>query len=168
VYIILFIVAGIWVHGIDGLQITSLAAAGGPSNPLLKVVAVSPGAWFDNYNHHPALWLVPAAGVLTALLTNRMLLTRRSGIALASSGLTQAATIFTAGIALFPFLMPSSTDPNASLTIWDASSSAKTLFIMLVAVLVFLPIVLAYTTWVYSVLRGQITLEAVRRHVGFY
>jgi cytochrome bd ubiquinol oxidase subunit II len=167
-YIILFVVAGIWVHGIDGLQITSLAAAGGPSNPLLKVVAVSPGAWFDNYNQHPVLWLGPATGVLTALLTNRMLLTRRSGIALASSGLTQAATIFTAGIALFPFLMPSSTDPNASLTIWDASSSAKTLLIMLVAVLVFLPIILAYTTWVYSVLRGQITLEAVRRHVGFY
>jgi cytochrome bd ubiquinol oxidase subunit II len=64
--------------------------------------------------------------------------------------------------------MPSSTVPNASLTIWDASSSAKTLLIMLVAVLVFLPIILAYTTWVYSVLRGQITLEAVRRHVGFY
>ena len=166
-YIILFVVAGIWVHGIDGLQITSLAADGGPSNPLLKVVAVSPGAWLDNYNHHPVLWLVPVAGVLTSFLTNRML-TRRNGIALVSSGITQAATIFTAGIALFPFLMPSSTVPNASLTIWDASSSAKTLFIMLVAVLVFLPIILAYTSWVYSVLRGQITLEAVRRHVGFY
>ena len=156
------------MHGIDGLQITSLAADDGPSNPLLKVVAVSPGAWLDNFNHHPVLWLVPAAGVLAALLTNRMLLTKRSGIALVSSGITQAATIFTAGIALFPFLMPSSTVPNASLTIWDASSSAKTLFIMLVAVLIFLPIVLAYTTWVYSVLRGQITLEAIRRHVGFY
>jgi cytochrome d ubiquinol oxidase subunit II len=168
VYIILFIAAGIWVHGMDGLQITSLAAADGPSNPLLKVVAVSPGAWFANYNHHPVLWLVPASGVLTALLTNLMLLTRRRGIALVSSGITQAATIFTAGIALFPFLMPSSTDPNASLTVWDASSSAKTLFIMLVAVLIFLPIVLAYTTWVYSVLRGQITLEAIRRHVGLY
>jgi cytochrome bd ubiquinol oxidase subunit II len=169
IYIVLFIAAGVWVHvSIDGLQITSPIVGGGPSDPLLKVVAVSTGAWFDNYNHHPVLWLVPAAGVLTALLTSLMLLTKRNGIALVSSGITQAATIFTAGIALFPFLMPSSTDPNSSLTIWDASSSAKTLFIMLVAVLVFLPIVLAYTAWVYRVMRGQVTLEAIRRHAGFY
>ncbi len=71
-------------------------------------------------------------------------------------------------IALFPFLMPSSTNPGDSLTIWDASSSAKTLYIMLIAVIVLLPLVLAYTTWVYRVLRGQITLEAIRRHAGFY
>ena len=85
-----------------------------------------------------------------------------------ASGVVQAATIFTAAIALFPFLMPSSTNPGDSLTIWDASSSAKTLYIMLIAVIVLLPIVLAYTTWVYRVLRGQITLEAIRRHAGFY
>jgi cytochrome bd ubiquinol oxidase subunit II len=64
--------------------------------------------------------------------------------------------------------MPSSTMPNHGLTVWDASSSTKTLGIMLVAVVIFLPIVLAYTTWVYRVLRGRVTLEAVRRHAGFY
>ena len=79
-----------------------------------------------------------------------------------------AATILTAGSALFPFLLPSSTVPNHSLTIWDASSSSKTLLIMLVAVVALLPIVLAYTSWVYRVLRGQVTLDAVRRHIGFY
>ena len=92
----------------------------------------------------------------------------RRGFALVASGVTQAATILTAGIALFPFLMPSSTTPDHSLTVWDASSSAKTLLIMLVAVVVFLPIVLAYTTWVYRILRGQVTLEAIRRHAGLY
>jgi cytochrome d ubiquinol oxidase subunit II len=71
-------------------------------------------------------------------------------------------------MALFPFLMPSSTDPGEGLTIWDASSSAKTLFIMLIAVIILLPIVLGYTVWVYRVLRGQVSLEAIRRHVGFY
>ena len=85
-----------------------------------------------------------------------------------TSALTQAGTILTAGIALFPFLMPSSTTPNHGLTVWDASSSAKTLLIMLVAVALFLPIVLLYTTWVFRVLRGRITLEEIRRHSGFY
>jgi cytochrome d ubiquinol oxidase subunit II len=53
------------------------------------------------------------------------------------------------------------------LTIWDASSSEKTLLIMLGAVIVFLPIVLAYTIWVFRVLKGRITLDEIRRHVGY-
>ena len=79
-----------------------------------------------------------------------------------------AGTVLTAGIALFPFLMPSSTRPDHGLTVWDASSSARTLAIMLVVVLVFLPVVLAYTAWVFRVLRGRITLESVRQHSGLY
>jgi len=168
-YAVLFFAAGIWAYSrLDGLRIASQIDRGGPSNPLLKMVVLSPGAWFDNYTRHEALWLVPVASIGAALLTNLMLKIGRAGFALISSGVTQAATIFTVAIALFPFLMPSSTNPNDSLTIWDASSSAKTLFIMLIAVIVFLPIVLAYTTWVYRVLRGKITLEAIRRHVGQY
>ena len=89
-------------------------------------------------------------------------------LALVSSGAAVAATILTAGIALYPFLMPSSTDPDQGLTVWDASSSARTLGIMLIAVLVFLPIVLAYTAWVFRVLRGRITLESIRQHTGLY
>jgi hypothetical protein len=45
---------------------------------------------------------------------------------------------------------------------------AKMLFIMLIAVIVFLPAVRADTVWVYRILRGQITLEAIRRQVGPY
>jgi cytochrome d ubiquinol oxidase subunit II len=102
------------------------------------------------------------------LLTVQLLRLSLHGMALITSGLTQAATILTAGVGLFPFLMPSSTNPSESLTVWDASSSAKTLFIMLIVVVVFLPIVLLYTTWVYRVLRGKISIEAIRRHVGPY
>jgi cytochrome d ubiquinol oxidase subunit II len=165
----LFIAAGVWVFaGIEGQRITSAADGAGPSNPLLKTVVSAAGAWLDNFHAHPVLWLAPAGGIGAALLTYRLLRVHRFGVALVASGVTQAATILTAGVALFPFLMPSSTDPGEGLTIWDASSSAKTLFIMLIAVIVFLPIVLAYTAWVYRVLRGQVSLEAIRRHVGFY
>jgi cytochrome d ubiquinol oxidase subunit II len=79
-----------------------------------------------------------------------------------------ASTILSAGFALFPFLMPSRLDPRSSLTVWDASSSHTTLGIMLVCVFVFLPIVLAYTAWVYRVLRGRVTLEHIRRSHGVY
>ena len=56
---------------------------------------------------------------------------------------------------------PSSTTPNSSLTVWDASSSALTLGIMLGVTVVFLPIVLAYTAWVFRVLRGRVTASAI-------
>jgi cytochrome bd ubiquinol oxidase subunit II len=169
VFTFVFIAAGVWVSaGLQGERITSLANGAGPSNPLLKTVVYVRGAWLDNYRMHGVLWMAPVGGIIGALLTYQLLRLGRSGPALVTSGITQTATILTAGIALFPFLMPSSTNPSDSLTIWDASSSAKTLFIMLVAVIVFLPIVLAYTTWVYRILRGRISLDAIRRHVGPY
>ena len=63
---------------------------------------------------------------------------------------------------MFPFVMPSSSDPRSSLTLWDAVSSHGTLQIMFWVVVIFLPIVLAYTSWVYRVLRGKITVETIR------
>jgi cytochrome d ubiquinol oxidase subunit II len=114
------------------------------------------------------LWLAPAIALLAAGVTWTLLGRRRPGVAFLSSCLTLAGTILTAGIALFPFLMPSSARPDHGLTVWDASSSARTLFLMLVVVGVFLPVVLAYTAWVFRVLRGRITLDEIRRHAGLY
>jgi cytochrome bd ubiquinol oxidase subunit II len=168
-FLIAFVAAGVWLAtGLDGQRIVSAANHDGPSNPLLKSVEIARGAWLDNYRMHGALWIAPAAAVGAALLTQQLLRAGRFGAAFATSALTQAGTILTGGIALFPFLMPSSTHPDHGLTVWDASSSAKTLFIMLVAVIVLLPIVLAYTAWVFRVLRGQVTLERIRRHTGLY
>jgi cytochrome d ubiquinol oxidase subunit II len=168
VFAVAFVVAGIWICLEDGRRITSLIAGDGASNPLLKSVVVSPGAWLDNFSKHSWLWVVPVGALVAALLTVQLLRLKLHGVALFTSGLTQSATILTAGVGLFPFLMPSSTNPSESLTVWDASSSAKTLLIMLFAVIVFLPLILLYTTWVYRVLRGKISLEAIRRHVGPY
>jgi cytochrome d ubiquinol oxidase subunit II len=169
VYVCAFAAAGAWLAaGLPGHRISSGADPFGPSSPLLKSVTVVPGAWLDNYRGHEILWLAPLIGLLGAGGAWVLLRIGRPGAAFIASSLTLAATILTAGIALFPFLMPSSTDPDQGLTIWDASSSAKTLFIMLLCVIVLLPIVLAYTAWVFRVLRGKITLEYMRKHGGLY
>ncbi|HEV2229343.1 MAG TPA: cytochrome d ubiquinol oxidase subunit II [Steroidobacteraceae bacterium] len=169
VFIVGFLVAGAWVaNAIDGHRISSAVDTLAAANPLAKHVAVAPGAWLGNYRAHGVLWLAPLAAVIAAALAAALLRTGRAGLAFVASGAAAAATILTAGIALFPFLMPSSSHPDQGLTVWDASSSARTLGIMLIAVLVFLPIVLAYTAWVFRVLRGRITLESVRRHTGLY
>lgn len=59
-----------------------------------------------------------------------------------ASGVAVASVIATAGFSAFPFLLPSSLDLNASLTVWDASSSRSTFLIMFFATLAVLPLVL--------------------------
>ena len=168
-FIILFLIAGVWVaSAIDGYRLSAPVDTLGPSNPLGKHVASLAGGWLGNFRVHGALWLVPALAMAGAAASVVLLRAGRAGLAFIASGTCVAATILTAGVALFPFLMPSSTHPDQGLTVWDASSSARTLGIMLVAVLVFLPVVLAYTAWVFRVLRGRITLESVRQHTGLY
>lgn len=169
VFLLTFALAGIWLaFGIDGQRLVSAIDGAAPSNPVVKTVEVIRGAWLANYGANTILWSVPSVAMLCALLTFLLLRAGRFRFAFFTSALTQAGTILTAGIALFPFLMPSSTLPNHGLTVWDASSSQKTLFIMLIAVIVFLPIVLAYTAWVLKVLRGQISLEQIRQHHQSY
>jgi cytochrome bd ubiquinol oxidase subunit II len=84
-------------------------------------------------------------------------------VAFLASGLSIAAIIATAGLSQYPFLLPSSADPKSSLTIWDASSSRITLWIMLLVTVVLLPIVIIYTGWVYRVLRGPVTGDAINK-----
>ena len=169
VFAVAFALGGLWVaQTIEGQRIVSAIDTMGPSNPVGKHVVTAAGAWLASYRSHPALCLAPALALAGAVATWALLGAARPGLAFIASGCTLGCTILTAGIALFPFLMPSSTHPDQGLTVWDASSSARTLGIMLIAVLVLLPVVLAYTAWVFRVLRGRITLEAVREHTGPY
>jgi cytochrome d ubiquinol oxidase subunit II len=168
VYLICFVAAGLWAAALPGHLITGGANPLGDSQPLLKQVAVLPGAWLTNFHSHGSLWLIPMLAGIGAVATWVLVGAHRAGSAFVTSSVTLACTILTAGVALFPFLMPSSEQPGHGLTVWDASSSAHTLGLMLIAVIVLLPIVLAYTSWVFHVLRGRITLEEIRRHTGLY
>jgi len=160
--IALFSLAGLWVALlIDGYAISRPIAHDGPSNPLIKHATTAAGAWLANYGRQPWTLAAPILAFAGAALTILLLRARRNGVAIVASALSIAGVIATAGLSVFPFLLPSSLDPNASLTVWDASSSQLTLQIMLIATLVFLPIVLAYTAWVYRVLRGRVTAAYV-------
>ena len=162
VLIVLFAIGGLWVAFlIDGFSISGDVLRDGPSNPLMKQVTTMAGGWLANYGKLPLIFLAPSTAFLGAALTILLLGRRRDGLAIVASALSVGGVIATAGLSVFPFLLPSSVDPNASLTVWDASSSQLTLMIMLIATLIFLPIVLLYTAWVYRVLRGRVTLGYV-------
>ena len=169
VTIVLFALGGIWVANfIEGYQITSAINHGGYSDPLSKTVSLHIGAWLTNYHLYPITLLAPIMGFGGCLLA--MLLTpfKESRFSLVASSLAIIGIVATVGVSMFPFLLPSSSTPNVSLTVWDASSSQLTLFIMLVATLIFMPIILAYTSWVYYKLRGKVDTDFLRNNTTVY
>ena len=162
VTVVLFILAGIWTaFGLKGYAITSAIAVDGPSNPLLKTVTQVRGQWFANFGIHKWMMLAPALAIIGPLATLMFTAGRRAGLAFVTSAIGIFGIISTAGVSMFPFLMPSDIMPSASLTVWDATSSQLTLFVMLVATLIFLPIVLAYTGFVFRVLKGPVTAKQI-------
>ena len=163
--IVLFAVGGLWVWlGIDGYAITSTIATDGPSNPLLKTVVRLPDQWFVHYAAHHWTIAAPILGFLGPLLAVFFTMSGRRAMAFISSALGIFGIIATAGVSMFPFLMPSDIAPAASLTVWDASSSRLTLFVMLVATLIFLPVVLIYTAIAFRALRGVVTASLVEKN----
>lgn len=165
--VVLYALAGLalWLW-VDGYRITSAVVVDGPSNPMLKTAQVHVGAWFLNFAAHPWTWIAPALGLLGPLLAFALLRARREVPALLASAAGIAGIILSVGAAMFPFILPSSIDPRASLTVWDSSSSHMTLFIMLVVTAVFIPLIVAYTTWVYKVLWGKVDEKAINDDSG--
>ncbi|KTD45931.1 cytochrome d ubiquinol oxidase subunit II [Legionella rubrilucens] len=161
--VVLFVAGGIALYsGVDGYVLTSPVVHDGPSNPFYKTVIKAPAAWFTNYSNYPVTLAVPFLGIAGAIMA--FVLASRRVAAFAFSALSLVGVIATVGISMFPFILPSITNPAQSLTVWDSSSSHLTLFIMLVATVVFMPIILLYTAWVYRVLRGKVTEETVTQN----
>lgn len=158
--VVLFVLGGIWLYvGIDGYALTQALSHDGPSNPLHKSAILQAHAWFSNYQEMPLTMLAPVVGISAALIAAGLASCAR--IAFVSSAISVAGIITTVGVSMFPFILPSSTNPEQSLMVWDSSSSQLTLLIMLVGTVIFLPIVLVYTAWVYRILRGKITGQTI-------
>jgi cytochrome d ubiquinol oxidase subunit II len=159
----LFGIAGIWLAmGIDGYVITSEVVGDAASNPLTKTVVREEGAWLANYGKYPLMMLAPAIGLLAPLAAVVLSLRKHEGWAFVASSLTIAGIILTAGFSMFPFMMPSSTHPSMSLTLWDASSSHYTLGVMFYVAALFVPLILGYTAWSFYVMHGRLREEDMR------
>jgi cytochrome bd ubiquinol oxidase subunit II len=163
VFLAAFAAAGVWITtGIDAFRIVTMPPPGSAFMPLAKTVERVSGGWLANYTQYPWMLVAPVlafGGTLLALVLSRA---RRAGFAFVLSCFGVAGVVLTAGFSLFPFIMPSSSDPKSSLTVYDAVSTHRTLQIMFWVVILLLPIVIAYTSWAYRVMRGTVTERAVR------
>lgn len=167
--LVLFAAGGLFVaFGPLGFAITGAIDPGGASNPMRTAVEAQPGAWLANYSRYPWMITAPVLGFVGALAALVGLLRRSEPLSLAGSSVSAIGIISTVGLSMFPFILPSSVDAQSSLTVWNASSSHTTLFIMLVVTVIFLPMVLAYTAWVYRVLWGRSSTAALRTNPDLY
>jgi cytochrome bd ubiquinol oxidase subunit II len=165
VFVVSFIIAGIWVAvGLDGYRITSVIDTATITNLLSKTVAKENGLWLANYSTYPGLLLAPVLAIIGVGLVVFLSVKRYTGLAFLTSSVVVISTIVTAAGSMFPFIMPSSTSPSSSLTVWDASASRYTLQLLFFATALMMPIVMAYTAWVYRILRGKVTVEDIQKN----
>lgn len=167
--ILLFALGGYWVaQYLSGYELVQPVAHDQASNPLFKQVILVPGKWLVNYSRYPFVQLAPCLGFLGAFIALSMNLVRLYKAAFFGSALSIIGIISTVGLSMFPFILPSSTHPASSLLIWDASSSYKTLLIMLFATIIFMPLILLYTAWVYRIMRGKVVEADIHQDQANY
>lgn len=153
------------MKGIDGYVVTSALDTMAESNPLRKAVAHQADAWLINFNTYPLLWALPVLGIIVLqLFTVLFLRLEKGALAFINSSLTITCVILTTGVTMFLFVMPSSTVPSISLTMWDATSSLFMLKVMTIVALIILPIVLAYTSWSYYKMFGRPDKNHIENH----
>lgn len=153
----LFALGGIWSLFLASYVQVHPVSMFAPSNPLHKIMRLEYHHALDNYRHYPYFIIAPACGFLGAIGVLFSVKFKHYKWAFISSALSIFGIIATVGVRLFPVLMPSSSNPSQSLLIWDASSSQATLELMLWVGIIFFPIIIIYTTWVYRVMRGPVT-----------
>ena len=167
--IALFALGGVWVaFGVDGYAISGTIDGNAAINPLAKTVVLVRGGWLANYGLYPWMIAAPVLGFAGLLGAVAGFQARLRLPTLLASSVAISGIVATAGLSLFPFLLPSSTVPESSLTLWDASSSHLTLFIMLLVTCFFLPIILAYTGWVFRVMRGTVSTQSLEKNPNAY
>jgi cytochrome d ubiquinol oxidase subunit II len=162
VLLAVFTVAGVMVAQMPGYVITSVVEPGEAVSPVGKTVVLQAGGWLTNYRTYPLTLILTAlayGGILLGLLAAFV---RKPGMAFIGSALACTGVILTAGAAIFPFVLPSISNPGHSLTVWDCVSSQRTLNIMFWVALVMTPIIVAYTSWAYRVMRGKVTVADIQ------
>jgi cytochrome d ubiquinol oxidase subunit II len=164
VTIVTYVLAGLWLAtGIGGYGLVGQIVSDGPSNPTFSEAARTP-SWFGAFAERPWIMVAPIVGLLGSLLAFYGLRTGKDLMTMLFSKLAIIGIISSVGLTMFPFILPSSIDAHSSLTVWNSSSSHQTLFVMLVAAVIFVPIILAYTAWVYKVLWGKVTEADIDRN----
>lgn len=145
-------ITGIWVCSLKGIIIDTMPGYNGIMTALMKTAYTETGAWFNNYQQYPILWSVPALVYIMITLTLYLQSVSKTAWACFTSTIAIAATVMTAVIVLYPFVLPSSIDPAMSITLWDGSASYYSLVIVLLVAFIVIPAIVTYSARSYYVM----------------
>ena len=109
-----------------------------------------------NYSRAPILWIVPVLAIAALIGVGVLARKGRTKLAFVCSGASIAANWGLVGAGIFPYMVRASNTGGMDLTIWNASSSKLTLTVMLIVALIFMPLVLGYTAFVYKMFAGKV------------
>ena len=157
----IFTVAGLWVAKIDFFTLVSGPDPAAAQTPLHQKVAREAGGLLANFAARPVLWAFPALVYVAVLLGIAAHAARHPVVSWWLGALAWIGVMGTVGAAMFPFLMPSSTNPSHSLTVWNSGSSRITLSWMTGFTLIFIPAIVVYTSWAFWVMRGKLDVKHV-------
>ncbi|CCN69535.1 cytochrome d ubiquinol oxidase subunit II [Vibrio nigripulchritudo] len=164
VLVALFMLGGWMLFDVNGYQITSPMDLNADSNPVVKEVLLQKGLWFENYRQYPLMAIAPIVGFIALFSASLAARLSKNGLAFVSSSLANASIVATAGLTMFPFIIPSSHSPDHSLTLWDATSSELTLNAMTLVAFVMVPVILGYTSWTYYKMFGRLDTKFVKEN----
>ncbi|AZY48495.1 cytochrome d ubiquinol oxidase subunit II [Bordetella avium] len=168
VFLVLFTIGGVWASMLDGFKLVKQPGAGVAQTPLHQVVERSVGGLLDNYAAHPILWILPIVAYVAIVLGMLATARRQRILGWWLGAITWIAVLGTAGAAMFPFIMPSSTNPSHSLTVWNSGASTLTQGWMLGFTVIFIPLIILYTSWAFWVMRGKVDAKSVNANDHAY
>lgn len=154
-FILLFIVISVWLLFLPGyhwnLNATLSNLSQSVDHPVNgAIVTVTTGGWYSNFSNHPWMVLAPALAILGALGIFYYLRKGAEKPLFIMSSLSLLGTVLTLALSIFPFIMPSSLEPDQSLVIWNATSSQVSLIGILIVTVIMIPVIFAYTYFVYK------------------
>lgn len=167
VNVALFAIGGLMLQKIDGYVITKILSHSADSNPLNKEVSRQAGAWLNNYSTYKWFIIAPILGFVGQIFAMILSHFKHDVKAFIASSLSVLGIIASVGLTCFPFILPSSLNPNSSLTLWDASSSYHTLLVMFISAIIFVPLIISYTSYVFMVLRGKVNEKTIDKDSNF-
>ena len=125
---------------------------------VTAIAAVDAPRVFDNFVHTPIAWLGPIVVLHAMIFLIQAIYKRRDGRGFFYSCQAVVGLAITAGTALYPNLVPAM-DKARSLTVDNSHSSDLTMTVMLIVALIGMPIVVAYTSFVYYKFKGKVGQE---------
>jgi cytochrome bd ubiquinol oxidase subunit II len=127
---------------------------------IATIFTIFSGKWlFALILGSPIFWMLLVFLFASIIYIPIGLKASKFGYTFTASTLMIASMILLMALSLFPKLVPSSIDLSFSLTIYNASSTPRTLETMTIIALIGVPIVVGYTIWMYRIFKGKVVID---------